>query len=122
MGGSTARGAAGTLPVRPTSSEEADAGSARGAAMGTGLRICSLLPSATEIVFSLGLGDRLVAVTHECDYPDETRRLPAITRSIMPHTTGGSREIHSHISRALHSGSSIYALDQSLLAELKPDL
>ena len=87
-----------------------------------GMRICSLLPSATEIVFSLGLGDRLVAVTHECDYPDEARRLPVITRSIMPHTTAGSREIHAHISRALHSGSSIYALDQTLLAQLEPDL
>ena len=43
--------------------------------------ICSLLPSATEIVFALGLGDRLAAVTHECDFPPEAARLPVITRS-----------------------------------------
>src|SRR2546422_5369553 len=76
------------------------------------MRICSLLPSATEIVFSLGLGDRLIAVTHECDYPDEARRLPAITRSIMPHTTGGNREIQPHISRARHTGINIYGVRQ----------
>jgi len=49
--------------------------------MGVSLRICSLLPSATEIVFELGLSDRLVAVTHECDYPLEATRLPVITMS-----------------------------------------
>ena len=42
-------------------------------------RIISLLPSSTEIVFALGLGDKLVAVTHECDYPAEAAKLPAIT-------------------------------------------
>ena len=51
--------------------------------MGAGLRICSLLPSATEIVFALGLGERLVAVTHECDYPSEATHLPVITHSIL---------------------------------------
>ena len=45
------------------------------------LRICSLLPSATEIVFALGLGERLVGVTHECDHPPEAARLPAVTAS-----------------------------------------
>ncbi|PYM81844.1 MAG: cobalamin-binding protein, partial [Candidatus Rokuibacteriota bacterium] len=45
------------------------------------MRICSLLPSATEIVFALGLGDRLVAVTHECDFPEAARGLPVVTRS-----------------------------------------
>ena len=108
--------------VRPTSSEEADAGSARGAAMGTGLRICSLLPSATEIVFALGLGDRLVAVTHECDYPLEATRLPVITRSTLDHGMRHSREIHHHIASALHAGSSIYALDHALLERLDPTL
>jgi len=49
-----------------------------GPVMGVSLRICSLLPSATEIVFELGLSDRLVAVTHECDYPPEATRLPVI--------------------------------------------
>jgi iron complex transport system substrate-binding protein len=86
------------------------------------LRICSLLPSATEIVFALGLGDRLVAVTHECDYPEAARGLPVITRSIMPDADGGSRDIHNHVARARHAGSSIYALDQAALERLEPDL
>jgi iron complex transport system substrate-binding protein len=90
--------------------------------MTPGLKICSLLPSATEIVFALGLGDRLVAVTHECDFPPEVAHLPVITRSTLDHRTHGSREIHNHISSAVHAGSSIYALDQDLLESFKPDL
>ena len=90
--------------------------------MTPGLKICSLLPSATEIVFALGLGDRLVAVTHECDFPPEATRLPVATRSTLDHRTHGSHEIHNHISSAVHTGSSIYALDQNLLARLNPDL
>src|SRR5262245_52590017 len=86
------------------------------------LKICSLLPSATEIVFALGLGDQLAAVTHECDFPPEAVGLPVITRSILDHRTHSSREIHNHISSAVHGGSSIYALDQDLLERLNPDL
>jgi iron complex transport system substrate-binding protein len=86
------------------------------------LKICSLLPSATEIVFALGRGDNLVAVTHECDFPPEAARLPVITKSTLDHRTHGSREIHNHISSAVHAGSSIYALDQDLLDRLSPDL
>jgi iron complex transport system substrate-binding protein len=85
--------------------------------------ICSLLPSATEIVFALGLGDRLAAVTHECDFPPEAARLPVITRStIDDYETRRSYDIHTHISTALHAGSSIYQLDQDLLQRLTPDL
>ena len=86
------------------------------------MRICSLLPSATEIVFSLDLGDDLVAVTHECDFPLAATRLPVITRSTIDHTTSSSRQIHNHISQAVHSGSSIYELDQKLLRELNPEV
>src|SRR5262244_2471906 len=86
-------------------------------------KICSLLPSATEIVFALGLGDRLVAVTHECDFPVEATRLPIITRSTLDNNeTRQSREVHTHISAALHAGSSIYRLDQDLLQRFAPDL
>ena len=86
-------------------------------------KICSLLPSATEIVFALGLGDRLAAVTHECDFPPDTARLPIITRSTLDsHEPHSSREIHTHITAALHGGSSIYLLDQELLHRLAPDL
>src|SRR2546429_7865314 len=86
------------------------------------LRICSLLPSATEIVFALGLNDHLVGVTHECDFPPEASRLPIVTRSSLRHGTRDSLEIHHHISAALHTGSSIYTLDQELLERLDPDL
>ena len=86
------------------------------------LRICSLLPSATEIVFALGLGQHLVAVTHECDFPPEVARLPVITRSTLDHGTRRSRDVHHHIAGALHRGSSIYALDQDLLERLDPSL
>ena len=52
------------------------------------MRICSLLPSATEIVFALGLGDQLVAVTHECDYPPEASGVRVITESLIDHPRG----------------------------------
>ena len=48
------------------------------------VRVCSLLPSATEIVFALGMGRSLVGVTHECDYPAETAGIPKVTRSLIP--------------------------------------
>src|SRR2546430_13295518 len=86
------------------------------------MRICSLLPSATEIVLALGLGDHLVAVTHECDLPVGARPMPVITRSTVDHGTRGSREIHTHVTAAAHRGSSIYALDQELLERLDPDI
>ncbi len=84
--------------------------------------ICSLLPSATEIVYALGLGDQLVAVTHECDYPEEARELPAITRSAIDHEGSDSGVIHDNVSSYNSSDLSIYALDQELLKELDPGL
>src|SRR5260370_38872243 len=85
--------------------------------------ICSLLPSATEIVCALGLGDRLAAVTNECDFPPEAAGLPVITRSTLDYLeTRRSPDIHTHISMALHGGSSIYLLDQPLLERLSPDV
>ena len=86
------------------------------------MRICSLLPSATDIVLALGLGDQLVAVTHECDLPPELREVPVITRSRVDQGQASSREIHNHVTAAAHSGSSIYTLDQALLERLEPDL
>src|SRR3989442_1375688 len=86
------------------------------------MRIGSLLPSATEIVRALGLGDPLVAVTHECDLPPGARPVPVITHSTVDHGTRGSREIHTHVTAAAHRGSSIYALDQELLERLDPDI
>ena len=69
------------------------------------MKICSLLPSATEIVYALGLGDRLVAVTHECDHPPEAAPLPAITRSAIDHTDSPSSEIHRHVTQSVHAAA-----------------
>jgi iron complex transport system substrate-binding protein len=86
------------------------------------MRIVSLLPSTTEIVFALGLGDRLAAVTHECDYPDQARGLPVITSSALDHEDSSSVEIDAQVRSQLRDGLSIYHLDHQLLASLQPDL
>jgi iron complex transport system substrate-binding protein len=85
-------------------------------------RIVSLLPSATEIICALGLADVLVAVTHECDYPSVVLGKPQITRSrLRPGMSSG--EIDTAVRTQLASNAhSLYTIDRSLLAELKPDL
>jgi iron complex transport system substrate-binding protein len=86
------------------------------------MRIVSLLPSATEIVFALGLGDELVGRTHECDYPSEAESVPVMTRSVGGSPDDDSRTIHSRVAKSLHGGSSIYRLDEHALADARPDL
>lgn len=85
------------------------------------MRIVSLLPSATEILFGIGAGDEVVGVTHECDFPPETAARPHLTSSALP-AAGSSGEIDRHVRRSLHEGSSLYHLDAELLEELAPDL
>ena len=86
------------------------------------MRIVSLLPSATEIVCAIGLGDELVGVTHECDYPPEAVAKPIVTRSVHDLTTASSRDIHRLVTASVHGGSSLYALDEAALAAAEPDL
>jgi iron complex transport system substrate-binding protein len=86
------------------------------------MRIVSLLPSATEIVYALGLGDQLVGVTHECDWPPEAASKPAVTGATNDLAAASSRRIHDLVRGAVHGGSSLYELDESLLADLAPDL
>lgn len=87
----------------------------------TSMRIVSLLPSATEIVCELGLGDRLVGVSHECDYPAYVRDLPKVTRTRIP-TGATSREIDSAVREELDNERALYSLDMPTLKRLRPDL
>ena len=86
------------------------------------MRIASLLPSATEIVCALGLGDELVGVTHECDWPPEVIGKPVLTRSVHDLSTASSLDIHRLVSDSIHGGSSLYALDEDALEAAHPDL
>ncbi len=85
------------------------------------LRVVSLLPSATEILFGIGAGEEVVGVTHECDFPEEAKELPQLTSSALPHA-GSPGEIDRHVRKSLHEGSSLYYLNSELLEELAPDL
>lgn len=85
------------------------------------MRICSLLPSATEIVFALGRGDSLVGVSHECDYPEQARQIVKVTRSKIPPGISSQR-IDSAVSSTLETEGSLYELDLELLERLQPQL
>jgi len=88
------------------------------------MRIVSLLPSATEIVYALGMGDQLVGRTHECDYPPEVADVPIVSTDATDGAVASSdgRQIHDRVTDAMHGGSSLYRLDTQLLADLRPDL
>lgn len=86
------------------------------------MKIVSLLPSATEIVYALDLEEQLCAVTHECDFPPEARKKPVITSSVLEHEHSSSQQIHKGITGLVHEGKSIYHLDEQLLSQIKPDL
>lgn len=86
------------------------------------MRICSFLPSATEIVYLLGLEDQLYGVTHECDYPLQAREKPWVVRSVFHGTQPTSGEINRVISERLQQGLGIYEVDQQVLQDAQPDL
>jgi iron complex transport system substrate-binding protein len=85
------------------------------------MRIVSLVPSATEMLFALGLGDQVVAVTHECDYPPAVHELPRVTRDVLPAGLS-SAQIDAAVKERTLRGESIYELDAEALRELSPDL
>ncbi len=85
------------------------------------MRIVSLLPSATEVICSLGLREYLVGVTHECDYPADVVGLPIVTKSIIPHDAS-SIEIDQLVRSQLETTTALYSLDVELLEQLQPDI
>ncbi len=86
------------------------------------MRIVSLLPSATESLFALGLGDQLVAVTHECDFPPDAAMLPTVTRSTLDLAGKNSTEIEDLVALAARDGRSLYEVDTDAINRLDPDL
>jgi iron complex transport system substrate-binding protein len=85
------------------------------------MRIVSLLPSATEILFALGLDREIVGVSHECDFPPRTRTKPVVIHSRLPHDASPP-EIDRLVSEYVHRGESLYAVDAEVLESLAPDL
>jgi iron complex transport system substrate-binding protein len=85
------------------------------------MRIVSLVPSATEMLFALGLGSDLIAVTHECDYPSAALELPKITRDVLPAGLS-TAQIDAAVKERTLAGDSIYELDIEMLHDLRPDL
>jgi iron complex transport system substrate-binding protein len=85
-------------------------------------RIVSFLPSATEILYELGVGDQIVGVTHECNYPEQAKTKPRVIHSSFDPNTMTSQEIDNKVVDLMHSGKDIYILDDEILKKAKPDL
>jgi iron complex transport system substrate-binding protein len=85
------------------------------------MRIASLVPAATEMLFALDLGDDVVAVTHECDHPAAAAPLPQLTATVLPEGLSAG-EIDAAVKRIVGEGKALYRLDEERLAELAPDL
>ena len=86
------------------------------------MRICSFLPSATEIVYLLGLGDSLHGVSHECDFPPEALGKPKVVRSRFDSDNLSSGEIDRIVTDMMMRGENIYEVDADILAAARPDL
>jgi iron complex transport system substrate-binding protein len=85
------------------------------------MRICSFLPSATEIIYALNLQDELYGVTHECDYPPEAKGKPKLTANNLAVSTN-SKEIDASVRASIHNGRPIYHLDRDVLSSVAPDV
>ena len=86
------------------------------------MRICSLQPGATEIVYALGLQDQLYGVTSKCDYPPDARGKPIVVHSIFDGQHLSSGQINRTIAQCLAKGRKIYEVDQQVLEAASPDL
>lgn len=85
------------------------------------MRIVSLVPHATELLFALGLGEEVVGVTHECDFPPRAQELARVTRDVLPGGLGAA-EIDAAVRERTLAGEAIYELDRDALAALAPEL
>jgi iron complex transport system substrate-binding protein len=86
------------------------------------MRICSLVPGATEILFALGLGEQVVGVTHECDWPPEAATRPKVTASLVETGELTSAEIDQAVAEAAAGDKPLYAVDEDLWAQIDADV
>ena len=86
------------------------------------MRICSLLPGATEIAYLLGLGDQIVGVTHECDYPHEAKQKPVVVRSVIDSSQLSCPEIDRRVGELLRAGRGLYSIDEAAFLASGPDV
>ncbi|HEY7196308.1 MAG TPA: ABC transporter substrate-binding protein [Gaiellaceae bacterium] len=86
------------------------------------MRICSLVPAATEVLFAIGLGDQVVGVTHECDWPPEAVSRPHVTASLVQTGDLSSDEIDRAVAEAAENGKALYAIDEEVWAEVDADI
>ncbi|KAA1281598.1 MAG: cobalamin-binding protein, partial [SAR202 cluster bacterium] len=86
------------------------------------MKICSLLPSATEILYALGLGDHVVGVSHACDFPSDAREKPVVSKSIRDVSDLSSQEIDEIIQQARSNNNPVHWIDGDVLSDVSPDL
>jgi iron complex transport system substrate-binding protein len=86
------------------------------------MRICSLLPGATEIAYALGLGDQIVGVTHECDYPHDAKQKRVVVRSGIDSSRLSGVEIDRKVGELLQAGKGLYTIDEQAFVEAAPDV
>lgn len=86
------------------------------------MRICSLLPGATEILFALGLDKEIVGVTHECDYPADAQYKPILVKSVIDPKRMSSGEIDRKVGEILQGGKHLYTIDRQTFLESAPEL
>lgn len=86
------------------------------------MRICSLVSGATEVVAALDLTDQLVAVSHECDYPESIRHVPSVVESVIDQHTLSSDAIDRTVKQLVSTGQRLYRLNEQRLIEARPDV
>jgi iron complex transport system substrate-binding protein len=86
------------------------------------VQICSLVPAATEALFAIGLGDQVVGVTHECDWPPEAASRPVVTASLIQTGDLSSAEVDRAVAEVARDGRPLYAIDEERWAEVDADI